>query len=49
MAEGDEPHVEDNAAFFTEVLPGRDEALGKPGGAGKVGDLGVDTELVRDA
>ncbi len=49
VLEGDEPHVEDNAAFFTEVLPGRDEPLGKPGGAGKVGDLGVDTAMVREA
>lgn len=38
--------VEDSAAFFTGVLPGRDEPLGKPGGARKVGDLGVDTEFV---
>ncbi len=37
----------DNAAFFLEVLPGRDAPLGDPGGAAKVGDLGTDTELVR--
>ena len=47
VAEGDEAFVEDNAAFFTQVLPGRDEPLGTPGGARKVGDLGTDTELVR--
>ena len=29
----DEPFVEDNRRFFTEVLPGRDEPLGSPGGA----------------
>lgn len=40
-------HVEDNRRFFTEVLPGRDEPLGAPGGAHKVGPLGVDTELVQ--
>ncbi|SRX93820.1 4Fe-4S ferredoxin [Acidothermus cellulolyticus 11B] [Mycobacterium shimoidei] len=39
-------HQEDNARFFTDTLPGRDEPLGSPGGAGKVGPLGVDTELV---
>lgn len=35
----------DNAAFFEEVLPGRSDPLGTPGGALKVGDLGVDTPL----
>jgi NAD-dependent dihydropyrimidine dehydrogenase PreA subunit len=47
VLEGDEGHVADNAAFFTEVLPGRDAPLGNPGGASKVGDLGTDTALVR--
>jgi NAD-dependent dihydropyrimidine dehydrogenase PreA subunit len=36
----------DNARFFTEVLPGRDAALDSPGGAAKLGALGVDTALV---
>lgn len=36
----------DNAAFFTEVLPGRSVPLGNPGGAAKVGPLGADTALV---
>jgi hypothetical protein len=40
------PYLADNEAFFTEVLPGRDEPLGSPGGAAKVGPLGVDTPLV---
>ena len=48
VAEGDEAFVEDNAAFFTEALPGRDAPLGAPGGARKVGDLGTDTRLVAD-
>ena len=39
-------HMADNAAFFFETLPGQDGALGSPGGAGKVGPLGVDTPLV---
>lgn len=38
--------VADNAAFFTEALPGRDEPLGNPGGAMALGPVGVDTELV---
>ncbi|ABK52272.1 4Fe-4S ferredoxin, iron-sulfur binding domain protein [Acidothermus cellulolyticus 11B] len=37
---------EDNAAFFHETLPGRDAPLGSPGGASKLGPLGVDTPLV---
>jgi hypothetical protein len=49
VADEDEPHVADNQAFFTEVLPGRDGPLGNPGGASKVGDLGTDTELVRSS
>jgi NAD-dependent dihydropyrimidine dehydrogenase PreA subunit len=46
VAEGDEAFVEDNRVFFTEPLAGRSQALGAPGGARKVGELGVDTELV---
>jgi NAD-dependent dihydropyrimidine dehydrogenase PreA subunit len=36
----------DNATFFNDILPGRDAPLGSPGGAAKVGPLGVDTPLV---
>jgi NAD-dependent dihydropyrimidine dehydrogenase PreA subunit len=46
VAEEDEKFVADNQAFFTEVLDGRDEPLGAPGGARKVGELGADTQLV---
>src|SRR5690349_22112303 len=31
----------DNAAFFTEILPGRDAPVSSPGGAAKLGALGV--------
>ena len=48
VPEEDQAFIEDNRTFFTEQLPGRDEPLGAPGGARKVGDLGVDTALVRD-
>ncbi|HET8600225.1 MAG TPA: ferredoxin [Segeticoccus sp.] len=39
-------YTTDNERFFSEVLPGRDEPLGSPGGAAKFGTLGVDTPLV---
>ena len=39
-------YTEDNARFFTDALPGRDEPLNSPGGAAKLGKLGVDTPLV---
>ena len=39
-------HIDDNAAFFQTVLPGRSEPLGNPGGAQSVGRVGVDTPLV---
>jgi NAD-dependent dihydropyrimidine dehydrogenase PreA subunit len=41
------PHwIEDNAAFFSQALPGRHTALGSPGGAGPAGPVGADTPLV---
>ena len=42
-------HVEDNRRFFLEVLPGRAEPLGAPGGSHKTGVIGVDTDLVAQA
>ena len=41
-------HIEDNKRFFTEVLDGRDEPLGAPGGSHKTGPIGVDTAMVKD-
>jgi NAD-dependent dihydropyrimidine dehydrogenase PreA subunit len=41
-----QPFVADNARFFAEPLPGRDDVLGSPGGAGKIGVVGADTPLV---
>lgn len=38
--------LEDNAAFFSLTLPGRDSPLGDPGGALKLGRVGADTPLV---
>jgi NAD-dependent dihydropyrimidine dehydrogenase PreA subunit len=40
------PYLDDNAAFFTQTLPGREAPLGSPGGAAKLGALTVDTPLV---
>lgn len=40
--------LDDNALFFTMTLPGRDEPLGNPGGARKVGPVEVDTPFVAD-
>jgi NAD-dependent dihydropyrimidine dehydrogenase PreA subunit len=48
VAAEDEDFVEDNRRFFTEVLPGRDDPLGAPGGANRVGAVGVDTPMVTD-
>ena len=42
----DEQHIDDGEKFFYQVLPGRDEPLGSPGGTHKTGDIGVDTPLV---
>ena len=38
--------VEDARRFFFEPLPGRDEAIGSPGGAEDFGPTGVDTDQV---
>ena len=46
VAEEDVEFVDDNRRFFTEVLPGRDEPLGAPGGSHKTGEVGVDTPMV---
>ena len=49
--EGDLPHdrhehLADNAAFFRQILPGRDRPLGSSGGATRLGPVRVDTVLV---
>jgi NAD-dependent dihydropyrimidine dehydrogenase PreA subunit len=38
--------TDDNARFFHSPLPGASAPLGMPGGAGKLGPLAADTELV---
>jgi NAD-dependent dihydropyrimidine dehydrogenase PreA subunit len=42
------PYLADNAVFFTITLDGQETPLGSPGGAAKVGPLGVDTPLVAE-
>ncbi len=46
VAEEDAEFVEDNRRFFTEVLNGREQPLGAPGGSRKTGPIGVDTPMV---
>ena len=41
-----QPYKDDNARFFAEPLPGRDQPLGSPGGAARLGPAGADTALV---
>lgn len=41
--------IASNAAFFTDILPGRSEPLGTPLGFKKVGPLDADTEYVTRA
>jgi NAD-dependent dihydropyrimidine dehydrogenase PreA subunit len=38
----------ENVRFFTEPLPGRDQPLGSPGGAARLGPVGVDTPFVTE-
>ena len=40
------PYLADNETFFTMPIPGREKALGSPGGAAEVGPLEVDAPLV---
>jgi Fe-S-cluster-containing hydrogenase component 2 len=41
------PLVSSNAAFFTEILPGRAEPIGSPGAAADIGYVDADTAAVR--
>ena len=41
-----QPFAAENVRFFSEPLPGRDEPLGSPGGAARLGAVGVDTPFV---
>ena len=46
VGDDDLDFVEDNRRFFTDVLPGRDEPIGAPGGSHTTGAIGVDTPMV---
>jgi hypothetical protein len=46
LPESERRFLDDNAAFFHEVLPGRDAPLGAPGGAEALGAVGVDSPMV---
>ena len=39
-------HLQDNEEFFTQTLPGKAEPLYSPGGAKRVGRIGVDTLMI---
>jgi Fe-S-cluster-containing hydrogenase component 2 len=39
------PWRDDNATFFDQPLPGRDEPLGSPGSAGELGKVDADAPL----
>ncbi|SNQ51929.1 Ferredoxin [Frankia canadensis] len=42
----DQNFIDSEAAFFSEVLPGRDEPLGEPGGATRLGKVKADTPFI---
>jgi NAD-dependent dihydropyrimidine dehydrogenase PreA subunit len=46
LPENLQPFLADNEAFFSQTLPGRPAALASPGGAARLGALGVDAPLV---
>ncbi len=46
LPDDQQKYMADNAAFFSEILPGREAPLGSPGGADSVGRIGVDTPLI---
>ena len=46
LPESEQRFEADNAAFFTEILPGRDAPIGTPGSASDFGPAGVDTPMV---
>ncbi len=48
VAEEDTAFVADNRLFFTDLLPGRTEPVGAPGGSRNTGPIGVDTPMVAD-
>lgn len=48
VPEAEKEFAEDNTTFFTTILQGRDAPLGNPGGWASLGEIGVDTPLVRD-
>ncbi len=46
LPDAERKFLADNAAFFSDVLPGRDAPIGTPGGAHDLGPVGVDTPMV---
>ncbi len=46
LPDDEQQHLEDNADFFHQTLPGRGAPIGSPGGSARVGPIGFDTPLV---
>ena len=46
LPEEEKKFLADNKAFFTDILPGREAAVGNPGGADEFGPIGADTPMV---
>jgi ferredoxin len=46
LPESEQRFLSDNAAFFAEILPGRDAPIGTPGSASELGPVGADTPMV---
>src|SRR5437773_11121577 len=46
LPDDQQQHLDDNAAFFSETLSGRNGPLGSPGGVAALGRVGVDAPLV---
>jgi len=46
LPEEEKKFLADNAAFFNEVLPGRDAPIGNPGSSSELGPVGIDTPMV---
>jgi ferredoxin len=46
LPDGWKVYAGENARFFVDPLPGRDQPLGSPGGAARTGKAGADTLFV---
>jgi NAD-dependent dihydropyrimidine dehydrogenase PreA subunit len=47
VPEAEKDFIGANTDFFSEILPGRTEPIGNPGGSGEVGVIGTDVPFVQ--